>query len=429
MIVGLLRRREVFAWAMYDWANSSHALVITSLMFPTYYSEVTPSVVRFFSWDWQRASLYSLAITLAYSVVALVAPPLGAYADLRGRRLVLMGIFCALGAATTALLGLYQGEHVVLFLLVFALSLVGYAGSLVFYNAFLPRLVASSLIDQVSALGFSLGYIGSVLLGAGCVLLVVFADRVGLAVGEAFRVSFVLTGIWWLGFALIPLRVLHEERRRRSFPLGWLIRASYQRLVRTFHVLRTNEGLRVFWPVFFLFSMGLQTVMFLAALYASEEVSLTVYERVLTILALQLIAIPGAHMLAWLTRYVRRSVVLSGLALFWSLLMVYAWWMVGKLDFYVLAVCIGFCMGGTQSLLRATYALYIRSYPGRYAVFFGFYEAAEKLAIVLGTLLFGVFTEVFQTMRAGAVVLAGVFLVTGILAVLLPGIDTLRSRE
>lgn len=402
-------------WALYDWANSVYSLLITSSLFPVYWDIVTPDHV----FGIRRSALYSLALTLAFLIVAVLAPPLGAIADIRGLRKQLMTFFCIIGALSCSMLYFYTGANPLWGFFFFFLATVGFAGSLVFYNAYLPDITEQKRFESVSALGYSLGYIGSVLLAVLSLIIIMHPEILGLTSPlEAFRVSFLLTGLWWLGFGLFSINGLPDQTVTRARSVQWLIMASIQRLKNTLIRISQVSNLRTFVIIFFLFSAGVQTVMYLASLFGSNELKINGHKLIITILVLQLIAVLGAHGMAHLARKIGNMRVLMYAGIGWLLICLFAFFIKTAIEFYAVALLVGILMGGTQSLLRATYAHFIHPYKGRYTVYFGFYETTEKVAIVLGTFSFGILDQLMESMRWGALITGLWFLLAIILLVI-----------
>ena len=392
-------KRLELRWALYDWANSVYSLLITSSLFPVYWDLVTPDYV----YGIRKSALYSLTLTAAFLLIAFIAPPLGAIADLRGWRKQFMTFFLIIGSMACSLLYFYTGSNPIFGALMFFFATVGFAGSLVFYNAYLPDITNPERFESVSALGYSLGYIGSVLLAVASLFIIMNPELFGLNDAlHGFRIAFLLTGIWWIGFGLFSVQGLPRQIISRSKNIGWLVMASFQRLQNTILRISGLFNLRLFIIVFFLFSAGVQTVMYLASLFGSNELNIASEKLIITILVLQLIAITGAHGMAFLSKRFGNMTVLQYAGIGWLMICLMAFFITTEWEFYAVAGLVGILMGGTQSLLRATYAQFIHSYKGRYTVYFGFYETTEKVAIVLGTLSFGLLDQIMESMRWGA---------------------------
>ncbi len=393
--------RLEFRWALYDWANSVYSLLITSSLFPVYWDLVTPDYV----YGIRKSALYSLTLTAAFLLIAVIAPPLGAIADLRGWRKQFMTLFLIIGSMACSLLYFYTGSNPIFGASMFFFATVGFAGSLVFYNAYLPDVTIPEKFESVSALGYSLGYIGSVLLAIVSLGIIMNPEWFGLSDAFAgFRIAFLLTGVWWIGFGLISVQGLPKQIIGRSKNLRWLVMASFQRLRNTMFRISEIPQLKLFIIIFFLFSAGVQTVMYLASLFGSNELNIAGEKLIITILVLQLIAIIGAHGMAFLSKKLGNMTILQYAGVGWLMICLAAFLITTEWEFYAVAGLVGMLMGGTQSLLRATYAHFIHSYKGRYTVYFGFYETTEKVAIVLGTLSFGLLDQIMESMRWGALI-------------------------
>jgi len=203
-------KKVIRAWAMFDWANSAYNLVITSTIFPAYFTAITTTEangdkVTFFGRSFVNTALSNYALAFAYLVIVLISPLLSSIADYRGNKKIYMQLFTWFGAIACCLLFFFKLETLELGIICFALAAIGYAGGFVFYNSYLPEIATEDQQDAVSAKGFSYGYVGSVLLQVICLLFVLKPDWFGI-VDESFppRLSFLLVGLWWIVFAQIP---------------------------------------------------------------------------------------------------------------------------------------------------------------------------------------------------------------------------------
>ncbi len=410
------RPRTLNAWASYDWANSVYNLIVTSTIFPVYYSGATREafggeVVQFFGLAVRSTVLYSYAIAASFLVVSLLAPVLSGMADYSGRKKRFMQGFTYLGA--TACIGLYffVGENVEYGILCAALASIGYAGSLVFYNAFLPEIATRDRMDDVSARGFALGYVGSVLLLIVNLVLILNYETFGFGSKlAATRSAFLQVGVWWIVFAQIAFAHLHDR------PIGAqvnreLFTRGFRELRQVSRQIARQSVIWRFVAAFFFYSMGVQTVMLLAPLFGEAEIGLEGDKLILTVLILQLVAIGGSYLFAWIarTRGSRRS--LSIALLIWLGICLGAYLLQNEWQFYLLAAFVGLVMGGTQAISRATYAKLVPAESPDTASYFSFYDVSEKVAIVLGTFSYGLIDQLTGSMRNSAAFLILFFLI------------------
>lgn len=419
-------KKVIRGWAMYDWANSAYNLVITSTIFPAYYDAITTTrsadgavlhKVKFLGFELESASLYNYALAFAYLVIALISPILSSIADYRGNKKSFMQLFCYLGGAACCLLYFFNADTLTLGITCCVLAAIGYCGSLVFYNSYLPEIAADADQDRVSAKGFAYGYIGSVILQIVCLVLIM-QTPFGLNEGLATRLSFLLVGIWWIGFAQITFRTLPVSRpagngvaNRNIFTNGFF------ELRKVWNQAKHMPLLRRYLPAFFLYSMGVQTVMLAATLFGSQVLQLETSQLIICILIIQLVAIIGATIMARLSKRFGNFQVLIFVVLFWIAVCISAYFITTAGEFYVVAACVGIVMGGIQSLSRSTYAR-IMPETRDTASFFSFYDVTEKMAIVIGMFSFGLIQQLTGNMRNSIIALIVFFLGGAILLAL-----------
>lgn len=416
------------AWAFYDWANSVYPLVITSTIFPKYYNTVTTSgdgsdIVRFLGFDFVNTALYSYALSFSFLLVALIAPFLSGIADYGGKKKAFMRFFAWLGALSCSLLFFFTGPNLVFGIAVFILASIGFSGSLVFYNAYLPEIAAPHEQDRLSARGFSMGYIGSVILLSFNLWMVLQPGTFGIAEGSSLpaRTAFLSVGLWWFGFSLIPFTYLptnfYQKPQRKS-----LIFQGFRELAGVWRSLQEQPFLRGFLGAFFLYSVGLQTVMYLAPTFGAKTIGLSSGELTLSILIIQLVAIGGAMLFARLSGIIGNIGTLIVMILIWIGVCISAYFVYDATGFYVLAFGVGLVMGGVQSLSRSTYSKFLPETQD-HASYFSFYDITEKVSIVIGTLGYGLIEELTGSMRNSVMLLVGFFIGGLILLIRLSYLD------
>ncbi len=400
-------KKVIRGWAMYDWANSVYNLVITTTFFPIYFTAVTKKqfgsdIVPFLGRRFINSSLYDYSLAVAYLFIALLYPVLTSIADTRGNKKAFMKFFCYMGSLGCALLFFFNGSNLWLGILCFMMASMGFVGSLVFYNAFLPEIAAPDDRDRVSAKGFSYGYIGSVLLQ-----LIGFA-LVILLPGDPFlapRITFLLVGIWWASFAQITFSVLKETRTSGKINVG-IFAESFKEMKKVYAEIRKLPVLKNYLRGFFFYSMGVQTVMLAATLFGSKLLQLPSTKLIITIVLIQLVAIPGAIWMSRLSEKFGNLRVLTGIIVFWILICLAAYYTAyykeqggdPEFGFYFLAVAVGLVMGGIQSLSRSTYSKLMPETRDT-ASYFSYYDFTEKLAIVIGMFVFGLIEEATGSMK------------------------------
>jgi UMF1 family MFS transporter len=428
-------KKVLNGWAMYDWANSVYALVITSTIFPAYYEAITKqrvdenntAYVTFWGREFVNTSLYNYALAIAFLIVAIISPLLSSIADYRGNKKSFMNFFLTMGSlACLSLFFLNTTDGKIssgvsnlgLGLFSVILACVGYWGSIVYYNSFLPEIAAPEDRDRLSAKGFSYGYVGSVVLQVICFVLVFFpgivggSDTEGATTTIQFRTGFLLVAIWWWGFGQFSL-----SRLPRSEPAGdptkkHLLSNGYKELRKVWGQLTSLPVLKRFLFSFFFYNMGVQTIMLVAALFGKGELDIPSTNLIVAILLVQLIAVPGAFVISKLSASLGNLSTLMLCVVLWVGICIYGYTIPrGDItQFYIISSIIGFVMGGTQSLSRSTYSK-LMPVTKDTASFFSFYDVTEKISLVVGLFLFGFLTEITGSQRASVLALMTLFII------------------
>jgi UMF1 family MFS transporter len=413
-------KRTIKAWAMFDWANSAYNLVITSTIFPAYYVAITTTKtnggrVTFFGKSFINTALSDYALSAAYLVIALLLPILSSIADYRGNKKIFMQFFTVIGALSCCSLYFFEADSIELGIISFALAAVGYSGGFVFYNSYLPEIATVDMQDKVSAKGFTYGYIGSVLLQLICFVFVLKPELFGIT-DATFppRLSFLLVGLWWMGFALIPFIILPKGSPNAQKHDHHLIKGGFIELGKVWAQLKTMPLLKRYLPAFFFYSMGVQTIMLVATGFAAKELHMPTTALIATILIIQLVAILGANLMSRLSGKYGNVKVLIMVVVIWILICVAAYFTTSQVEFYFIAAVVGLVMGGIQSMSRSTYSKYLPENITDTASFFSFYDVTEKLAIVGGVFSFGFFEELTGSPRNSVLVL-GIFFIIGLI--------------
>ncbi len=392
-------KKKVYrAWAMYDWANSAYNLVITSTIFPAYYTAITTmrengqivnDQVSFFGYTVKNSALFDYALAAAYLVIAFLSPILSSIADYTGNKKFFMKLFCYLGAFSCCGLYFFTSDRLETGIILFALAAVGFCGSFVFYNAYLPEIAPPEERDRLSAQGFAYGYIGSVLLQIICFVFVLMPDLFGIT-DSTFppRLSFLLVGLWWMGWAQIPFARLPKGQPLHRQSSGSLLTNGFRELKKVWQQVKHMPTLKTYLAAFLFYSMGVQTVMLAATIFGSKELALPTSSLIGTILIIQLVAILGAFFMARLSEKLGNLRVLLGVVFIWIGVCIAAYYTTTEFQFYIIAAVVGLVMGGIQSLSRSTYAKMIPPTKDTTS-FFSFYDVTEKIAIVIGMFSFG----------------------------------------
>ncbi|RYY71969.1 MAG: MFS transporter [Chitinophagaceae bacterium] len=417
-------KKVINGWAMYDWANSVYNLVITTTFFPIYYTEMTKAepfdgMVPFAGRHFVNTALYNYALAAAYLIVAFTLPILSSIADARGSKKKFMQIFCYMGAIACSCMYFFTADYFAFGVICMMIAAIGFYGSLVFYNSYLPDIAAVEDRDRISARGFSFGYIGSVLMQIIGFLLVVFHKQIPFlnSEGDAVRLTFLLVGIWWIGFAQIPFKRLPKPNpandnafKANAFSEGFL------ELKKVFNKVRTMKVLRRYLAAFFFYNMGVQTVMLVASNFGSKVLNLPSTNLIVTVVLIQIVAIAGAFIMSRLSMKFGNLPVLMAVVMLWVAICIYGYFMQTATDFYILAIVVGLVMGGIQSLSRSTYSKLMPETKDT-ASFFSFYDITEKIAIVIGLISFARIEELTGNMRDSILALM-VFFIIGLVFLL-----------
>ena len=411
------------AWAMFDWSNSAYNLVITSTIFPAYYTIITTTQengdqVMFWGREFTNTALSNYALSVAYLIMALTLPVLSSIADFRGNKKIFMKAFTYLGAVSCLGLFFFKLETLELGIICFTLAAIGYIGGVMFNNSYLPEIATVDQQDQVSAKGFAYGYVGSVILQLICFAFVLKPEFFGITDASLpARLSFLLVGIWWIGFAQIPFRKLPAGSPNYDGISKSNVKSGFQELRKVWHQLKTMVLLKRFLLAFFFYSMGVQTIMLVAAGFGEKVLKLGTAKLIAIILIIQLVAIPGALVMSLLAKRFGNIKVIMGVLGIWIGVCLAAYQIENEQQFYAIAVVVGLVMGGIQSISRSTYSKFLPENTPDTASFFSFYDVTEKIAIVIGLFSFAYIEEITGNMRNSAVSLTG-FFVIGLLILL-----------
>jgi UMF1 family MFS transporter len=418
------------AWSYYDWANSAYNLVITSTIFPIYFIAVTSDkddstldLISILGYKIVNTSALNYALAFAYLLVALSSPILSSIADYRGTKKRFMKIFTYLGGLACCGLFFFDGNHVSLGIGLAIMAAIGYSGSLVFYNAYLPEIAPEKYHDQLSAKGFAYGYVGSVILQLICLAFVQisFEDSTFAA-----RLSFFLVGLWWIGFAQISFRRLPpgtplDKNLRHS-----ILYAGFHELRIVYAQIKKMPVLKVYLLAFFFYSMGVMTVMLAAAEFAVKEIKMEVNgewvnlgqtQLITIIILIQLVAVGGAILMARLSKIIGNIKVLILTVSLWIGICIAAYYTETANQFYLIAALVGLVMGGIQSMSRSTFSKMMPPTKDT-ASYFSFYNVAEKLAMALGLFSFGLIEHLTGNMR-NSVFGLGIFFLIGLFFLLI----------
>lgn len=411
-------KKLTHSWAFYDWANSVYSLVISTAVFPIYYETVTQTesgLVQFLGMQFNSTSLYTYALSFSFLIVAVISPFLSGIADYVGNKKSYMQFFCYFGALSVMSLYFFEGIDTLWVGILFSvLASIGFWGSLVFYNAYLPEVAYSDQQDQVSALGFIYGYIGSVILLVFNLTMVMKPEWYGITdPGMAPRISFLTVGIWWIAFSQVTFRRLPDSTRVERVKKGFVFK-GFEELKKVVEELKDQPVLLNFLTSFFLYSVGVQSTILLATIYGKSEIGLSTSSLILTIIVIQLVGIAGAYLFSNLSKKIGNITTLKITIIIWALACLSAYYLDKEdpnvqLKFYVISGFIGLVLGAIQTLSRSTYSKLLPQDTEDPTTYFSFFDVTEKIAIVWGTFIFGLAVAITESMRLSILLLCVFF--------------------
>ena len=416
-------KKIIRAWTFYDWANSIYPLVISTTIFPIFFETVTgpegigtgenKDLVEFWGFSIKNTVLYSYVVAASFLVVSILSPILSGVADYAGSKKSFLRFFCYMGALATASLYFFDVNHLEWSMFAIFIASIGFWNSLVFYNAYLPEIAEPKDHDKISAKGFAMGYFGSSIM---LILLLFLMGKVG---GGAQYISakaaFLVAGVWWIGFSHITYAYIPSSKTGHKIT-SKILGNGFRELKGVWNIINKTKQLKRFLYSFFMFSMGVQTIMLMAVLFAKKEVfkGENTAGLIIAVLLIQFIAIPGAFLFSFLSKKIGNIKTLMIALIIWVFACIFAYYFVySPTPFYFLACVVGFVMGGTQSLSRSTYSKYLPETEDT-ASFFSFYDITEKIGIIIGMVIFGFVESSSGNMRLSILALI-IFFIAGIL--------------
>ncbi len=419
-------KKVINGWAMYDWANSVYNLVITTTFFPAYYAAVTGTQneafingVPFLGRYYVNTELKDYVLSFGFLIIVILSPILSSIADYKGNKKNFMRFFCYLGALSCSLMFFFDKDHVNFGLFCFMMAGIGFYGSQVFYNSFLPEIAAEKDMDRISARGFSFGYIGSVIMQMiGFGLVVMMPDN-----PLPLKITFLLVGVWWIAFAQITFNRLPTTPKKERQAKKHVLVNGFHELKLVWNQIKKMPLLKRYLTAFFFYSMGVQTVMLVAIDFGIKELQLENSKLIITAVLIQIVAIAGAYSMSRLSARFGNLAVLIFTVCLWIAICLAGYFMQTEMHFYIIASLVGLVMGGIQSLSRSTYSKFMPPTKDT-ASFFSFYDVTEKLAIVVGLISFGFIEGISGSMRNSILALI-IFFVLGLLMLVL----TLKTQK
>ncbi len=422
-------KQTIKAWTFYDWANSVFPLVITSAIFPNFYDAVTSTkdeagnvisqTVTCFGTTFENTNIYSFVYAFALFIVVLIAPILSGIADYLGNKKRFLQFFCYLGAISSMCLFFFTKDHLELSFIPFVTATIGFWGSLVYYNSYLPQIASPENQDSVSARGFSLGYFGSSLLLIICLISI-------MVLHIPAKYSFLFVGIWWIGFAQYTFKHLpSQSHARKGTDTKGLLGKGFKELISVGKQVVKLKQLRRFLYSYFFYNMGVQTIMVVAVLFARNEIiwpdeKAKTTSLIISILIIQFVGILGSFVFSKLSAKIGNLKSLMIAVFIWVCICAFTYQFVYQpMHFYIVAFWVGFVMGGIQALSRSTYSKFLPETED-HTSFFSFYDVMEKMGMIIGTVSFGLISESVGGMRPAVLALVGYFVLGFILLLLVP---------
>ena len=418
------KKAAVWSWCMYDWANSAFATTIMAAVLPAYYSAVAGASLG----KTVASSYWGYTNTIAMFIIAVLAPILGAMADHGGVRKKYLAAFASFGIFFTGLLVLITTGDWLMASLFYIVGRIGFAGGNIFYDALLPHVAGKDRIDQVSAHGFALGYLGGGLL-LGLNLAAIMKPTIfGIPNAEwGSRLSFLSVAVWWALFSIPLFKNVGEPPARRiegesQNPLM----AGFQRLRSTFREVKQFREAFKFLIAFWLYNDGIGTIIVMAVIFGAE-VNIGQSTLIGAILAVQFIGFPFTILYGRLPKRLgTKNSILVGLVVY-TVIAIGGYFLRTALHFWILAFLVGMVQGGTQALSRSLFGSMIPRF--RTAEFFGFYDVSSKFAGILGPLLFGIVGQVTGSSRLSIISLIVFFVGGGLLLMRVDPREGIRVAE
>lgn len=422
-------KKVLQAWAFYDWANSVYPLVISTAIFPIFYGSlfIESDYIDFLGINYKNTALIQHITSLVFLFLAFFIPILSGIADFLGNKKFFMKLFCYIGSICCMGLYFFDLENIYLGLSFYFLALFSFWASLVFYNSYLPDIAFPKQQDRISALGYSYGYIGSVILLLFNLTMVMFPEIFGLSnennegAIQAMRISFLLVGLWWAGFSQYTFYYLPENLNnvnKKDALKKSVIFSGFLELKEVWQILKMDISVKKFLLAFFTFSCALQTIILIATYFGESEILWGETDKnlglILSMLIIQLIAIFGAMLTARVSDKIGNIRTLIILNIIWFLLCLIAYFVQYPIEFYLIAGFVGMVMGGTQALSRSTYSKLIPKTDNTCS-YFSFYQMSMIVSVVLGTFMSGVVDQLTGSLRNSIIVFAVIFILGAIL--------------
>jgi UMF1 family MFS transporter len=404
-------KKTIRAWAMFDWANSAYALVISTAVFPPFFIAMTDEQIKIGDTLINNSALYSFAVSFAFFLLVFINPIAGGIADSGGRRKFFLNLFTSIGAISCMAMVFFNDAGDVWWAsTAFVLATVGFTAGTVFYNAYLPEIVTEDKYDKVSALGFAYGYVGSVLLLIFILIMIQKPEWFGMEASDMqARLGFLLVGLWWLGFAQYSIRRLPADKK--GIKLDNPISKAWAEIKNAWSKASKNKNFLLFMGSFFFYIAGLNVVVYVAAIFADKVLNITQDKLIITILIIQLLGLIGAFLFAWVSKNIGNKKSIIIMVTIWMCICGIGYFINSVNGFYALSAAVGLVVGGIQSISRSAYAKMIGDNPDELNSFFSLYDVIRNIAIVSGLFVFGFVDQLTGSLRYSILSTAAFFLV------------------
>ncbi len=435
-------RREIFGWAMYDWANSAFSTTVGTVFLGPYIAALAASAAsafpdgnaRFFGIPVAPDSFFPYCVSFSVGLQVLFLPILGAIADYSHMRKRMMQIFATIGAVATILLFFITGNLWWMGGLLYIVANLAFGAAIVFYNAYLPDIASEEERDRVSSYGWAMGYLGGGILLALNLAFFIFSDSLGVPGDLAVRINLASAGFWWLGFSFLTWARLRSRRAARALPANeTYVSVGFKQLGQTFREVKHFPETLKFLLAYFLYNDGIQTIIAVSATFAAAPIArggieLDTQTLTAVILMIQFLAFFGALLWGKLAGWIgaKQSIVVS--LVIWAGVVIYAY---GGLkgesrvaEFFILGAFIAMVMGGSQAISRSLFAQMIPA--GKEAEFYSFYEVSERGTSWTGPMIFGLVNQWFGSLRYGILALIFYF-IAGL--IVLPFVNVKKAMD
>ena len=401
-------KKDAISWALYDWANSAFATTVMAGFFPIFYKSYWASDLS----NLESTAMVGYANSLSGLIVVLLAPILGAYADIGTKRKKLLLLFASLGIFCTAsFYFIPQGEWMLAALL-YAIAAVGFSGGNVFYDSLIVSVSDNENRNRVSALGYSLGYLGGGLLFLINVIMFLNPQLFGIeSQSNAVLLSFFMVAVWWAFFSVPLLRNVKEQDSERGNPrFIQALKQSFNEVYQTLSEVRKYKNVAIFLLAYWFYMDGIDTIVRMATAYGTD-IGLEASSMITALILTQFVGFPSTLIFGYFADRLGFKKILTIGILIYILISIFASRITTAAEFYAMAIIVGLVMGGVQAVSRAYFSSIIPK--DKEAQFFGFYNLVGKSAVVAGPALLAWISMIFNTPRAG---------ILGLLVLFIPGL-------